>query len=208
MHSVSSGRNLTLQLTPVDNSSTPSSSSISFMPLFGRERTVSSELMENSSRASEVPPAAELQPCRKLKILLVDDSPMIRKATSRALVKAGHEVEVAQDGADGIRMLEGSKLSPHQYGIDLVLMDLQMPVMGGLEATREIRALEETVVQQYGVPASSHHVVIIGVTASTAGEARDDCMESGMDGFIEKPLEIVFFQEIVAKMRWPSVPPE
>ena len=66
----------------------------------------------------------------KLRILLVDDAPMLRKATSRALMKEGHDVEVAHHGAECLKVLESK-----DFAFDLILMDLQMPVMDGLDVT-------------------------------------------------------------------------
>ena len=143
-----------------------------------------------------------------LKILLVDDSVMIRKTTSRTLTKEGHEVEVAQHGAECLKILEASKLASADAGrfpFDLILMDLQMPVMDGLEATERIRALEHSMkpadneeVGQVELP----HIVIIGISAAanTAGEAAEECLASGMDGFIEKPLRMKVLQEYYSKL--------
>ena len=139
-----------------------------------------------------------------LRIMLVDDSSLIRKATSRALIKEGHQVEVAQHGAECIKLLEASILTPCEYGFDLILMDLQMPVMDGLEATRRIRALEYMKSTEGGAR-GAQHILIVGVTANTEVEARVDCLESGMDGFMEKPLKIKDFQNYVATLRnWGS----
>ena len=157
---------------------------------------------------------------RQLNILLVDDSILIQKATSRSLIKAGHQVEVAQHGAECLKILESSQLAPSVYAFDLILMDLQMPVMDGFETTRRIRALEHAQAQ---AQAQTHalssrndsdnsggccvacpptptppHILIIGVTANTEGEARSDCMECGMDGFLEKPLRMNTLQDYLS----------
>ena len=134
-----------------------------------------------------------------LRILLVDDSILIRKATSRSLIKEGHHVVLAQHGAECLKILaeadvesydESASKVIHSYGFDLILMDLQMPVMDGIEATRRIRALEEA--ERAGSGGRSHcgrHIMIIGVTANSEGEAREECIESGMDGFNGKATE-------------------
>jgi CheY-like chemotaxis protein len=136
-----------------------------------------------------------------LRILLVDDSIMIRKATSRSLSREGYEVEVAQNGAECLKMLKSNKTAGCAF--DVILMDLQMPVMDGLEATRRIRALEHTsqMISERNAAGLCPHIMIIGISANTAGEARFDCMESGMDGFIEKPLRIGSFQTYLSKIR-------
>jgi CheY-like chemotaxis protein len=142
----------------------------------------------------------------QLRILLVDDSIMIRKTTSKSLCKEGYQVEVAQNGAECLKILESSKLAAGTSGFmfDVILMDLQMPVMDGLEATRRIRAFEHMMNESNDGSLCSH-IIIIGISANTAGEARADCMESGMDGFIEKPLRIKYFQNLYSKLKFESV---
>lgn len=141
-----------------------------------------------------------------LKILLVDDSVMIRKATSRALSKDGHEVEVAQHGAECIKKLEQSKLDSigcDRFTYNLILMDLQMPVMDGLEATKRIRAMESAMVrddENDGSEYNNPHITIIGISANSKSEARADCVSSGMDGFIEKPLRMNTFKTYYMKL--------
>lgn len=151
------------------------------------------------------PPSRKKMPA--LKILLVDDSVMIRKATSRALSKDGHEVEVAQHGAECLKKLEASKLDSvnrNRFTFNLILMDLQMPVMDGLEATKRIRAMELAMIQEddgadctLGTP----HIMIIGISANSESEARADCLSSGMDGFIEKPVTTQAFREYYLKLQ-------
>ena len=145
----------------------------------------------------------------RLKILLVDDSIMIRKTTSRALIKEGHQVEVAQHGAECLKVLEASKqgaTDPRRFDFDLILMDLQMPVMDGLEATKRIRTLEQAMESDDAAgnsAGSRSRIMIVGISAAAnaMGEAYDECIASGMDGFIEKPLRIKAFQEYYSKLR-------
>ena len=135
----------------------------------------------------------------RLRILLVDDSILIRKATSRSLIQEGHDVELAQHGEECLRILERSKPSKESsdFAFDLILMDIQMPVMGGLEATRCIRAMEESrMLENSGDGGCAHsRIMIIGYSANTAVDAEVGCIESGMDGFIEKPLKMSSLQE-------------
>jgi CheY-like chemotaxis protein len=149
-----------------------------------------------------------------LRILLVDDSALIRKATSRSLVNEGYLVEVARQGAECLKVLEASRAACKSggYGFDVVLMDLQMPVMDGLEATRRIRAMEmaeaEAAVTEggggngvdRGGSTVSRRITIIGVSAHTEGEARAECADCGMDSFIEKPLQMKHLRRCLLSM--------
>jgi CheY-like chemotaxis protein len=147
-----------------------------------------------------------------LRVLLVDDSILIRKATSRSLLKVGHHVEVAQHGAECLKMLEtSSKLDAtgtvEEYGFDLILMDLQMPVMDGYEATKRIRAREILMMPDDETSDDfPPHIMIIGVTANTAGEARADCIACGMDGFIEKPLKAKTLRKYITALETSASP--
>jgi CheY-like chemotaxis protein len=108
---------------------------------------------------------------RRLNVLLVEDNVVNRRLVTIILSKAGHEVVTAHDGRAAI---EAYTRAPH----DIILMDLQMPVMGGYEATAEIRRLE---VGQRRVP-------IIALTANAMAETHDECLRSGMDGYVTKPI--------------------
>jgi CheY-like chemotaxis protein len=136
-----------------------------------------------------------------LKVLVVDDSALIRKTTSRSLINDGHQVDIAQHGADALKVLEESRVGSQtgDFGFDLVLMDLHMPVMDGLEATRRIRQLEATMVNE-NPDGGGSRIMIIGLSANTEGEVKADCLESGMDGFLEKPLKMNKFKKYVAKL--------
>lgn len=127
-----------------------------------------------------------------LRILLVDDSVMIRKSVSRALTREGHIVALAQDGVDCLKVLESSDTL-----FDLVLTDLQMPVMGGLELAKNIRAKESLMnCDEDGSVLKTSAVKIVGFSAaSSVEEAEAECMACGMNGFMEKPLRMSPFQE-------------
>ena len=90
---------------------------------------------------------------------------------------AGFEVESAEDGILCIAQLE--KSSPNYY--DFILMDLQMPNMDGVSATKYIRKLKDK---------AKSSIPIIAMTAAVAAEDREDALDAGMNGFIEKPIEI------------------
>jgi two-component system sensor histidine kinase/response regulator len=119
----------------------------------------------------EVLTAAQPSPSRRLKVLLVEDNVVNRRLVTTILTKAGHDVVTAHDGRAAI---EAYTRAPH----DIILMDLQMPVMGGYESTAEIRRLE----------AGQRRIPIIALTANAMAETHDECLRSGMDGYVTKPI--------------------
>jgi PAS domain S-box-containing protein len=116
-------------------------------------------------------PAVEPSPRRKLNVLLVEDNVVNRRLVTTILTKAGHDVVTAHDGRAAIEAYTRTPL-------DIILMDLQMPVMGGFEATAEIRRIE----------AGVRRVPIIALTANAMTETYDQCLRSGMDGYATKPI--------------------
>ena len=107
-----------------------------------------------------------------LRILLAEDNLVNQKLASRLLENQGHVVVVAADGAQALNTLA-------KQSFDLVLMDAQMPVMDGFEATAAIRRLEE---------ATRAHIPIIAMTAHAMVGDRQRCLQAGMDGYIAKPV--------------------
>jgi CheY-like chemotaxis protein len=116
-------------------------------------------------------PAAQPSPSRRLKVLLVEDNVVNRRLVTTILTKAGHDVVTANDGRAAIESFTKAQL-------DIILMDLQMPVMGGYESTAEIRRLE----------AGQRRIPIIALTANAMAETHDECLRSGMDGYVTKPI--------------------
>ena len=113
------------------------------------------------------------------RVLLVDDEPINQKVLLAIMQRFGLLAEVAGSGREALEMIGRKKY-------DMVLMDVQMPGMNGLEATMEIRALEK----RQDLP----RVPIVAITANALGTARDLCLEAGMDDFITKPVkpEVLF----------------
>lgn len=114
---------------------------------------------------------------RIYRILLAEDNPVNKQVAEAVLKKRGWEVVSVTDGAQAVQAWQ-------EQEFDLVLMDIQMPVMDGIEAARRIRKQEG---------GNSEHVPIIALTAYAWKENRDQCMAAGMDGFIAKPFH---FQDL------------
>ena len=107
----------------------------------------------------------------RLSILLAEDNVTNQEVAVHALARLGHEVTVAGDGEQAVALARGGRF-------DLILMDVQMPRMDGLEATRAIRAL----------PGPGHAVPIVAMTANAMQGDRDRFLAAGMDGFLAKPV--------------------
>ncbi|MCU0799031.1 MAG: response regulator [Candidatus Thermoplasmatota archaeon] len=145
---------------------------------------VRSEIGEVKKRTSKDPgpDAAPGTGNRPLAILLVEDHIINQKLAKALLEKRNHNVTIANNGKEAVSVLE-------REDFDLVLMDLQMPEMDGLEATRRIR--------DKGSGVMRHDIPIIAMTAHAMSGDRDKCLVSGMDGYISKPINVnELFDEI------------
>jgi len=118
------------------------------------------------------PPKPEQARC--LHILLAEDNSVNQRLASRLLEKQGHHVVTAGNGREALEEIE-------RQTFDLVLMDLQMPVMGGLEATAAIRSRERS---------TGDHLPIIAMTAHAMQGDRDRCLAAGMDDYVSKPIDV------------------
>ncbi|MEW6379380.1 MAG: PAS domain S-box protein [bacterium] len=121
---------------------------------------------------------------RSLSILLAEDDPINQKVAVGMLKKQGYLVQVAEDGEKALMVLD------HQP-VDLVLMDVQMPVMDGFEATRAIREREKL---------SGLHTPIIAITAHAMKGDKDRCLEAGMDGYISKPIKMTELEQEIERL--------
>jgi two-component system, sensor histidine kinase and response regulator len=118
----------------------------------------------------------------KLRILVAEDNAVNQKLIERILQRDGHLVTIADNG----RIC----LDAHSTGeFDIVLMDMQMPEMSGLEATAQIRRNEEQ---------TGKHIPIVALTANTSNEDRDACLRSGMDDVMAKPISIPRLRAMLA----------
>jgi signal transduction histidine kinase/CheY-like chemotaxis protein len=120
-------------------------------------------------------------PAPKRKLLLVEDHPVNLRITLRMLEKLGHQTAVALNGQEALEKLAGQTY-------DLVLMDVSMPVMDGLEATRRIRSNEAL---------SGGHVPIVALTANAMEGDSERCLGVGMDAFLTKPVRQERLEETI-----------
>lgn len=107
-------------------------------------------------------------------ILLAEDNPINQTLLLRFLTKQGHNVKVAANGRIAVDEWE-------QAEYDIILMDVMMPEMDGLEATREIRAKEQT---------KGGHTPILAITANAMEGDREICINAGMDDYMSKPVKL------------------
>ena len=117
-----------------------------------------------------------------LRLLLVEDNRINQQLATRLLEKWGHQVVVAENGQIALDLL-------NEQPFDLVLMDMQMPVMGGIEATRLIRQREAAV--------GGNKIPIIAMTANAMAGDREACLEAGMNDYLAKPIKAA---ELTAKL--------
>ena len=115
-----------------------------------------------------------------LRILVVDDDELNRRLMRVLLTREGHHVEVASNGLEAFDAIKVKKY-------DIVFMDLQMPVMDGIEASRQIRAWEN----------GGTHTFIVALTASYLPENGQILFEAGMDNYISKPFEMEHIQRLL-----------
>ena len=141
-----------------------------------------------SSAGDAEPPRPGLS--NKLRVLLAEDSRPNQLLAIALLKRDGHTIEVAQNGCEALEMSERGE---H----DVILMDVQMPQMDGLEAARRIRERE----QQTGV-----HLPIVAMTANAMKGDRERCLDAGMDAYISKPIRVEQLFETLAELTGESAP--
>jgi signal transduction histidine kinase/DNA-binding response OmpR family regulator len=117
------------------------------------------------------------------RVLLVEDNPVNQKVAQKFLERCGCSVRIAPNGAEAVSIYEHEPF-------DLILMDMEMPVMDGTTATRHIRELEA---------ASNRRTPIVALTANALAEQTDRCMQAGMDAFLSKPIEPARLHEVLAR---------
>jgi len=120
-------------------------------------------------------------------VLLAEDHPTNQKVAQLILEPLGVDLTIVENGAEAVEAFAAG-------GFDLVLMDMQMPVVDGLEATRRLRALEP----------ADRRTPVIAMTANAAKEDRAACLKAGMDDFISKPVDARQFLTVLARWTGPE----
>ena len=139
-------------------------------------------LSDAAPRQDRAPPACDSAEAVVLSILLADDN-AVNQALVTALLKArGHGVTLANNGREALSLLDGPPF-------DLILMDIQMPEMDGLQATAEVRRRERR---------TGEHIPIVAMTAHAMKGDRERCLEAGMDGYISKPVSVQDLLDLIA----------
>ena len=136
-----------------------------------------------------VQPPAEVKPSsagtsRKLRVLLAEDNAVNQRLVVKLMEKHGHHLVAVNDGVEALDVLE-------REAFDVVLMDVQMPKMGGFEATARLREREKT---------TGQHVPVIAMTAHALKGDRERCLEAGMDDYVSKPIQAAALFEVIDRM--------
>ena len=128
------------------------------------------------------------EPLSSLHILLAEDNKINQAVAIRTVQKLGHSLAVANNGKEALALLA-------EQSFDLVLMDIQMPEMDGITATRAIREVEKQ---------TQSHLPIIAMTAHAMKGDREHCLEAGMDGYVSKPIRARELEEAIirAARKW------
>ena len=139
---------------------------------------------DNSSRKSLITRHSIRESKRCLNILLAEDNPVNQKVAKKILEKMGHVVTIADNGRKAVDAFA-------QENFDLILMDVSMPELTGLEATGIIRSQEK---------ATGDHIPIIAMTAHAIEGDRERCIEAGMDGYLSKPIKVDKLSQAIESM--------
>ena len=129
-------------------------------------------ITENQSGIEKIP---------QLKILVVDDDVLNQRMMQLLMMREGHQVDLAADGSEALEAIKTQKY-------DIVFMDLQMPVLDGIEASRRIRTWEEN---------EGQHTFIVALTASYLPEIGHVLFEAGIDNYLAKPFEMEQVQRLL-----------
>jgi CheY-like chemotaxis protein len=142
---------------------------------------------ERTTPAKLTRPIASASPHGHASILVAEDNPVNQKVTMLLLRNLGYAADLATNGLEAIEALQRKAYA-------LILMDAQMPVLDGLEATRQIRAA-----QALGTRGFPRHLRIVAMTANAMSGDRDACIAAGMDDYLAKPVRPAALRDVLAK---------
>ena len=142
-----------------------------------------------SSNPATIPTQASLATAIPLRVLVAEDNPVNQKVALRFLARLGYQALIAGNGREALQILDEQRY-------DLVLMDMQMPEMDGLTATREIRLRYPAARQPR----------IFALTANAVTGDRERCLEAGMDDYLSKPFKLETIEQLILKHFRPAPP--
>lgn len=138
--------------------------------------------------AATIPPVSTIASSKSLRVLLAEDNEVNQKVAVRLLQRLGHRVEVVVNGQLALNALQTEQF-------DVVLMDIQMPVMDGFQTVTAIRKLEQD---------TGRHQPIIAMTAHALSGDRERCLAAGMDGYVSKPIQLASLVEALSRIAVPA----
>jgi hypothetical protein len=144
-----------------------------------------------AARPPAAPAAAPRAGVRPLRVLLAEDNVINQRLTVRLLEKQGHTAVVATTGREALEVLR-------EQAFDVVLMDVQMPDLGGLEAAAALRAAER---------GTGRHLPVVALTAHAMKGDRERCLAAGMDDYLAKPIKPQELGDVLARHFPPDAPP-
>jgi CheY-like chemotaxis protein len=162
-----------------------------------RAASLAARFGDTAASADAMDDVADIPPlqaqAKGLSILVAEDNEINALLARALLVRLGHQPTVAVNGAAAVESYFATASAGAPY--DLVLMDVHMPDLDGLEATRQIRAAEA---------AGTRRTPIVALTANAYGEDREACLAAGMDGFLVKPLDRERLAAVLASIGRPA----
>ena len=148
------------------------------IPFVEGEEERNSDFASGITATTDVPRAEETN---KVRLLVAEDDQTIRQILGTMLQRSGYETDFAENGQSVVEMWENGKY-------DLILMDVQMPLMNGFEAAAAIREIERT---------RGGHIPIIAMTAHAFKEDKQRCLDAGMDTYISKSIDFARTRQVI-----------
>ncbi|ATY32618.1 hypothetical protein CVN68_12065 [Sphingomonas psychrotolerans] len=147
---------------------------------------------EKASKGAAIAPNGASEEAKSLCVLLAEDHDVNQALMQAMLSRLGHQTVIAPDGAQALARVEETRGTPQAF--DIVLMDMQMPVMDGVEATRRIRAM--------GI--SGSELPIVALTANAYSDDVEACLSAGMQAHLAKPVPLADLDTILKKWTTPA----